>query len=297
MKRRDEVLVGLLLSVAIAVLVLGALWLARGGLASGYALHSRFPWGQNLKQGQPVLLAGVNVGYVDDVRLRNGGYLDVMYRIEDEYQIPRSSQATVIAVGIFGDVAIALTPKDASGPFYQPGDTVPTGPSAPGISQIISKVDSITATVNVLTTALNQELVATGGLRDIRRTLASTQQLTAQLGTIAAQQNRNMNATFASLQRTTDNVNRAIDPAVIDSTLRNFRAASANIDRLTSELTGTTTQLSAVLTKLERGEGTAGKLLSDTLLYRDLRNLVGRVDSLTADFKRNPRKYINLEIF
>ncbi|CAA9302477.1 MAG: hypothetical protein AVDCRST_MAG40-450, partial [uncultured Gemmatimonadaceae bacterium] len=35
----------------------------------------------------------------------------------------------------------------------------------------------------------------------------------------------------------------------------------------------------------------------DTLLYRDVRSLVTRIDSLTADFQKRPRKYINLEIF
>ena len=48
---------------------------------------------------------------------------------------------------------------------------------------------------------------------------------------------------------------------------------------------------------LERGEGTAGKLLRDTLLYNDLRNVVTHVDSVLADLKANPRKYINLSIF
>ena len=66
---------------------------------------------------------------------------------------------------------------------------------------------------------------------------------------------------------------------------------------LTSDLRQTTTQMNGLLAKLDRGEGTAGKLLTDTLLYRDVRNLVGRVDSLTADFKKNPKKYINLRIF
>ena len=293
MKRRDEVLVGVLLTVAVVVLVLGTLWLARGGLSSGYPLHSRFAWGVNLKQGQPVLLAGVTVGYVDKVELRDLGYLDVMLRVGDDYKVPKSAEATVVPIGIFGDVAIALTPKTARPPFYQPGDTVPSGPSAPGLQQLMGKVDSITTTVNTLVGALNTQLVESGGLRDIRRTISSTQQLTAQLGGIAREQNRNMSAAFASLQRTAN----AVNPAVVDSTLRNFRAASANIDRLTAELTTTTGQLSGVLTRLEKGEGTAGKLLADTLLYRDLRNLVGRVDSLTADFKKNPRKYINLEIF
>ena len=62
MKTRDEVLVGLLVTVAIVVTVLGSLWLARGGLSKGYPLYAKFPWGAGLKQGQPVLLVGVNVG-------------------------------------------------------------------------------------------------------------------------------------------------------------------------------------------------------------------------------------------
>ena len=81
MKRSNEITVGVLITVAVIVLVLGTLWLARGGLKPGYPLYTRFAWGQNLKQGQPVLLAGVTVGNVGDVTLRRAGYLDVMLRI------------------------------------------------------------------------------------------------------------------------------------------------------------------------------------------------------------------------
>ena len=52
-----------------------------------------------------------------------------------------------------------------------------------------------------------------------------------------------------------------------------------------------------ILARVERGEGTVGKLLTDSLLYRDMRNLLAQTDSLMADFKKNPRKYINLQIF
>jgi phospholipid/cholesterol/gamma-HCH transport system substrate-binding protein len=110
MNRRNEVSVGILITVAVIVLVLGTLWLARGGLKTGYPLFTRFQWGQNLKQGQPVLLAGVSVGHVADVNLRRDGYLDVQLQIDDQYTVPKGSKATVKPVGIFGDVAVALTP-------------------------------------------------------------------------------------------------------------------------------------------------------------------------------------------
>ena len=95
MKRRDEVTVGVLVSVAVVVLILGTLWLARGGLKSGYPLYTRFQWGQSLKQGQPVLLAGVNIGYVSDVKLRRDGYLDVTFRVNGDQTVPKGSVATV----------------------------------------------------------------------------------------------------------------------------------------------------------------------------------------------------------
>src|SRR3712207_2372147 len=159
MRRRDEVFVGMLLTVAVAVAVVGTIWLTRGGLSSGYPLHTRFAWGQNLKQGQPVQLAGVSVGYVDEVKLRDEGFLDVVLRIENQYKIPRSSTAAVIPVGIFGDVAVALTPKAPSSVAYQSGDTVPAGQSPPGMAEILARVDTIGRRVSVITAALEEQLV------------------------------------------------------------------------------------------------------------------------------------------
>ena len=37
MKKRDDVLVGMVMAVAIIVAIIGSLWLARGGLSKGYA--------------------------------------------------------------------------------------------------------------------------------------------------------------------------------------------------------------------------------------------------------------------
>ena len=42
MKRRDEVLVGVFLTTAVAIALLGTLWLVRGGLSSGYPLYAKF---------------------------------------------------------------------------------------------------------------------------------------------------------------------------------------------------------------------------------------------------------------
>ena len=83
----------------------------------------------------------------------------------------------------------------------------------------------------------------------------------------------------------------------MDSTLRSFKGAAASMNALTADLRETSSKLSSTLDKVSNGPGSMGKLMNDPALYGDVRSLVMRLDSLTADFKKNPRKYIKLSIF
>ena len=293
MKTRDEVLVGLIVTAAIVVTVLGSLWLARGGLSKGYALYAKFPWGAGLKQGQPVLLVGVNVGYVDEVELHQDGILVTTLRIQKSYQVPITSKAAVVPNGIFGDMAIAVTPSRPDARSFKPGDTVPIGPSTVGIAELTTKADSITRSVNAMTSALEREMVAGGGIRDLRNTIAATNRMVIEFAAVASEQSKQLTATMTALRRATS----AIDPAKVDSTITNFRSASANLAAMSTDLKQTTTKLDAILAKVDSGNGSAAKLLNDPGIYNDTRALLARMDSLLADVKKNPKRYFNVKVF
>jgi phospholipid/cholesterol/gamma-HCH transport system substrate-binding protein len=293
MKKRDDVLVGLVMAVAIVIAIVGSLWLAHGGLSKGYALYAKFPWSSGLKQGQPVLLAGVNVGYVDGVELRQDGTVLTTFRVGNAYKVPQGTVATVVANGIFGDMAIALTPKGPNPLSIPPNDTVPVGPSGPGIAELTSKADSIATSVNQMTTALQKELIASGGVTDLRKTITGMNQLVAQFSVIAAEQNRQLTATFASLRRATSGV----DSAKVDSTVRNVREASANMAVLSNDLKATSAKLDSIVAKVGNGNGTVAKALNDPGAYNDIRALIQHMDSLIVDVKKNPKRYINVKVF
>src|SRR3954466_9536915 len=253
MKTRDEVLVGLLVTAAIVVTVLGSLWLARGGLSKGYPLYAKFPWGAGLKQGQPILLVGVNVGYVDEVDLHQDGILVTTMRIAKNYKVPVTSKATVIPNGIFGDMAVALTPSRPDPRSFNSGDTVPIGPSTPGIAEITGKADSIAKSVNAVTSALEHEMVAAGGIRDLRNAIGSTNRLVTEFAAIASEQSRQLSATMTSLRRAT----AAIDPVKVDSTISNLRTASANLSEMSGQLKETSSKLDMIIAKVDSGNGSA----------------------------------------
>jgi len=286
MKGRNEVLVGSLLIVALIIAIAGTIWLVRGGLNRGYPLFAVFRWGQNLKVGQPVALSGVPIGYVSKVDLKDDGRLVVDMAIQKGRKVPANGRAVVEAVGIFGDaqVAIQATPSPRS---FSPGDTVPPGVSAAGIAELTAKADSVaTVAVNV-SRRLQSEFVDSGGMRDMRQAINRTNALVGQLASIAATQNRQVSA----LERRVQGMLDSIDTRKLDSTLSNARTASANAAAISDSLRATTAQINALLAKVNSNQGTVGKLLSDSLLYADIRRLVTRVDSLTLDFKNNPGKY------
>ena len=189
MKRRDEVTVGILITIAVVVLVLGTLWLVRGGLKSGYPLYTRFGWGQNLKQGQPVLLAGVTVGNVGDVNLRRAGL--PRRHAAHRRQVPGSQGLDGRGEGggnlrRRGGRAHAARAR-ARGVVRRRATPFRPAPSAADIDLILSRTDSIARATTMLLTALQQQVVAAGTLKDIHKLVAS---LAAAFGRSAGRRRR-----------------------------------------------------------------------------------------------------------
>ena len=292
-KRRDELLVGLLLLVALVLGIGGTIWIARGGLASGYPMFARFKWGAGLKQGQPVLLAGVQVGYVDHVDLIPDGTIAVKLQLQTQYKVPSGTTATVQANGIFGDQLIALTPIIGRQGYMAEGDTIPTGLGSPGVPELLGKGDSIAINIRALTDEARAQFVEGGGVKDVRQTITDLTKLVAQLSAVTAEQSKQLTLTQQTVRRTL----ASVDSSKVDSTVKNLQATSAQLEQLTRDFKQTNVQVQGVLDKVSNGNGTAARILNDPAVYARLDTLLLRVDSLVMDLKRNPKKYINLRIF
>jgi phospholipid/cholesterol/gamma-HCH transport system substrate-binding protein len=293
MKRRDEVLVGITATLAILAGVVGALWLARGGLQPGYPLYAKFTWGAGLKQGQPVLLSGMTIGNVDRVILHPDGFLIVRLRIHNAYHVPLGTTATIEPNGFFGDQLVALKPSRPNMKMFAKGDTILSGRPTPQIGDVLARVDTIAGHLSTLTATLNRQMVDSGGFVEMRRTLRDASALMFDIRKVAANQDAELSKTQAALRRAVN----GIDSTQIDSTLRALKSTSASVTTFMTDLRETTAKLNTTLAKLNEGEGSAAKLMNDAALYNRVSNLTARMDSLLADFKKNPRKYIKLSIF
>src|SRR5207244_3639219 len=86
----------------------------------------------------------------------------------------------------------------------------------------------------------------------------------------------------------------ADDPA---SSGKRLETLSVNLAQLTTRLADATGSLKRVLDKMDKGEGTLGKLASDTMLYKNLNAMLTSMTSLLTDLRERPGRYINVKVF
>ena len=70
-------------------------------------------------------------------------------------------------------------------------------------------------------------------------------------------------------------------------------AIRANRDGVVRTLSG----LDSAMSRLQRGQGTLGKLTMDSTLYVETTAAVSELRALLADIRVNPRKYFRFSVF
>jgi phospholipid/cholesterol/gamma-HCH transport system substrate-binding protein len=157
----------------------------------------------------------------------------------------------------------------------------------------MARADSASGRLDDVARAVQVELVQGGGIADLRKTLEGADNLVHQLSQIATQQSNQLSAVTHSLTRTAN----AIDSAAVDSTVQNLKTTTANMSALSDNLERATDHLDAILVKVDSGNGTVGKLLNDPGLYTQLQSTLARLDSLAADLRKHPNRYVNVHVF
>jgi phospholipid/cholesterol/gamma-HCH transport system substrate-binding protein len=67
-------------------------------------------------------------------------------------------------------------------------------------------------------------------------------------------------------------------------------------DALYQRIDGMTARLDTVLQQLNDGQGTAGQLLHDKQLYENMNGTVSEMRALIAEIKKDPKKYLNVKV-
>lgn len=108
---RNEAKVGSLIFVAV-LLIIAMYWFLRGfGLgAATYGVYSVFADAHKLDKGADVRMAGVKIGYVNDIGLTKTSHARVDMTIWNNICVPTDSQARITTGGFIGDNYVDVLP-------------------------------------------------------------------------------------------------------------------------------------------------------------------------------------------
>ncbi len=138
--RRIEITVGVFVFLGLVAMGWLALRLGQvGGLGqSGYILTADFEDAGGVRSGGDIMMAGIIIGRVDSVLLKDNDTASMILRVNDGVQIAEDAFASVRTKGIIGDRYIRIT-QGTEDTMLEPGEEIQETESAVNLEDLISK--------------------------------------------------------------------------------------------------------------------------------------------------------------
>ncbi|MHB8053985.1 MAG: MlaD family protein [Candidatus Aminicenantales bacterium] len=263
---------------------------------AGYTLNVDVPTAAGLDSKAVVKMAGVKIGFVHDIRL-SGVHARVVMNVDAGVRVPVDSTAAFATLGLLGEKYVEINPGK-SGEFCKDNDVI-QGAQKVGFDQVGELLSSLGGELKEVAASLREVLNDENQVK-IKEALESAAGATAQLQAILAGNRVEIERLIRSANQTVDGVGRTV--AEVSADLKKSLAAleetiQENRDPLKADLAKigeVASKLQQILEKIEKGEGTAGKLISDNGLYDDatetlnsVKKTIGVVSGLKgyADFQ------------
>ncbi|MFC5269515.1 MlaD family protein [Adhaeribacter terreus] len=301
MRITKEVKVALLGIAAAVALYFGYTFLRGSNLFSDtrtyYALYDSV---DGLTISNPVLLNGVKIGIVQDVKLQpqNKNRILVTMDINEDIDVGDSTVASLSSSSILGGKAITLMMR-ANTRRYEGGDTLISFTEK-------SLTDMLTAKAMPLMGSVDSTLIKINSFFDkdakksMQATMLNAQASTEAMKNILLMNQRNMHEITTNLSELTYS---------LKATQRKFDHLAGNLTSITdtlknSELNAAIRNMNATVTeaqmavkKFNENNGTLGKLMNDDSLYNNLNSTAKNMDALMVDLKANPKRYVHFSVF
>ncbi len=325
MKRMTpEAKVGLLVLAALVILAYMALKLGRIGFGpeGGYRVHLSLSSAEGLVREAEVLVAGIPVGIVEDIRLE-GGRAELTLRIRDDVELPRGTVGSLRTHGVLGEKYVELIPGPGPGRLGD-GERVLPGPPPGDLDRLISQFNGIAADVkrvterlaNVLGTPEAEQSLrdliqglrdASVGLKEIveenrdtlARALANLEGLTADLRTLVNANREGVDEVVENTRQLTrtladrtpaiaDNLERLTGrlDAVVAENREDLRHTLANLRAASEKVSAALDEVEALVRAAGSPEGTLGRLIRDDSLYEELQGAASELRNVLARLDR-----------
>ena len=293
---KDEAKVGITITIGIILFIVMMLVLKNVSLYENkYRLIVQANDAAGILKGDPVTIAGVQIGRVEEIWLEN---TEVYLRIwvKEKYQLPKDSKAFIKTLSVMGEKYVGIQPGISS-TILQEGDRIP-GFAVGDVTEIAAgaqpMIESLQTTLHTLQLALNDT-----ACQNIQQTLQNVKSITSDLNRLIAQSKNHLSESTRNFKIFSNNLKNISErnQQPIDSLIACLDRSTKDFSRASGKLSQTADNLEAITGQIKSQKGTLGKLIYDDRFYRHLDSLALNTNTLIKDIKKNPKKYIKISLF
>ena len=335
MKRSNEFAVGVSVFAALALVVAAALWLSETRMYQQTRTYTaRFRTVEGLTVGSPVTVRGVKVGRVEAIRLAPDGWVETDFTVDRGTRLPKEPAVIAAAGSLFGEWAATIIPleplpedpnvrSELLAAVAAGGNALP-GATLPDVGQLTAQASRIATDIAQLTGRV-QEAFDTNAVRNMRRSILHLAEISDRLVQFAEHQTGRLDRVSNSLANTSDafagatqsyqHIAARVDSATaggqVQDVLANAQASSADLRQAAADLRSLMDSAKAnqaslvrvlqttdsIMSRIAAGQGTLGKLTTDSTLYQETALTMRQMRELLTDIQAHPRKYIKISVF
>lgn len=283
MKKRDvqNIRVGIFVFLALSVgaFIIFMIGAERNVFESHYTLKATFKDISGLRVGAPVHLAGVNVGFVDDIRFPKDlmqKKIEVILGISERYQerIREDSVASINTQGLLGDKFIFIRVGSAEEPVI-PDDGVIKTKEVVGLfdlaekgGELITDLQKAAKSISEILGDVSEGDDLKGAISSIRNILEETEKGRGLIHALiydprGQQIVRDLGSSMRSLS------------SILGGT---GKGKGLRVKNIASNINDVARNLSEITEKINRGQGTLGGIINDSSIYNDIRSIFGKIN-------------------
>ena len=244
-KHRNEAAVGMFVVIGFIILTLIVFFVSGVYFfRSGYAVTAVYDYVSILDKGAPVRMAGVRVGEVSSVALKEDAGASktrvwVKLFIEKGVQIRENYVFTIRGTHVLSEPHIEISPQPGGVGFLKDGAVV-EGANLVPLEALIERAHSIAENLDAIFRTFRDAVDDEESAKALKTVLVNLAKITESLETVLTGSEKDLK-----------------------QAIHNIESSTASMDR--------------IMTDMDKGEGTMGKLLNNDELYEEMRAFVTEI--------------------
>lgn len=295
------------IKVAIFVIIAGVMFYTGFNFLKGIDFfsstnryYSQYKDVSGLQLSNPVMVNGLNVGRVSDIKIINDEYhtLRVQFDVNKDVVVGEGTIAVISSPDLLGGKAVVLKLGNHSKPL-EPGTEITGSVEVPLTEKIMEKADPILKQLELTVKNVNG-VVSEKNSQSLSNMISHLEQTSKNLNQLLSQNATNIAHITTNLRNLSSSLAEAgkqLKPLISKA---NTLADSLNKMQLAStveNLNSTIKEINTLVDGVNKGQGSLGKLVKDDSLYTNLNNSARDLDKLLIDFKARPKRYVHFSVF